>query len=218
MAVVLDNTVANHSSVKRVIPYKFYFDLDIRDRFNPYRWICDASDGDSRYGFEPWEMRRDYHCSNSVSKVKAHADRWQSNGWEIKYYLSEPIEGKCSLSFSMTIIIVVMICNIGKCLIMFFVAFRITDKPYITIGDAVDSFLTINDPTTEGMCLISKTIKAGEGKNNNGVTDDYEEACIHEEGHKLSGTWKAGSRKYNLTISHCFYATSGPRRWPCFLL
>ena len=39
---------------------------------------------------------------------------------------------------------------------MLLIAFRIRDKPLITIGDAIESFLDTSDTTTEGMCLVTK--------------------------------------------------------------
>lgn len=77
-------------------------------------------------------------------------------GWDVDYCLSEPVEGKCSLNFSLSIIIVVIVCNVVKALVMLYIAFSIRDKPLLTVGDAVDSFLNFNELNTKEMCLASK--------------------------------------------------------------
>ncbi|KAL9626699.1 MAG: hypothetical protein Q9164_007815 [Protoblastenia rupestris] len=156
VAVVVDNSMVFNDSVKHVVPASFEYDISSPQTFDPYTWICETNDGDTRYGWTNGEGHRTYHCFAIVSKVKAHAERWHTMGWDVDYCLSEPVEGKCSLSFSFSIIIVVIICNVVKALIMLFIAFGITDKPLLTVGDAIDSFLNSNDLNTKEMCLASK--------------------------------------------------------------
>lgn len=67
-------------------------------------------------------------------------------------------EEKCQLLYSPTICIIVSLCALAKVIAMFFAA-RISHSrsmPLLTLGDAVASFVTRPDPTTEGMCWISK--------------------------------------------------------------
>jgi hypothetical protein len=52
--------------------------------------------------------------------------------------------------------VVVVIYNLGKMLSILYVAFYIKDDPLMTVGDAVQSFLSRPDKTTRGMCLASK--------------------------------------------------------------
>ena len=220
VAVVVDKTMAANESVKRVVPYLFNYPANTPNTFNPYGWICDAADGDSRYGLTQTEMTSDYHCSLILPKVKAHVDRWHSNGWDIDYCLSERVEGKCSLNFSLSIIVVVMTCNVGKALIMFFIAFRVKDKPLITVGDAIDSFLKVNDPTSEGMCLITKgNIKAGENVQDfDDVSASYNTAYIREKTIKSNINWKAAPREYIPRIRRWSNAISRARWWWCMAL
>ncbi|KAJ5127619.1 hypothetical protein N7448_008398 [Penicillium atrosanguineum] len=68
-------------------------------------------------------------------------------------------EEKCQLLYSPTICIVVSLCALAKVIAMFFAA-RISHSrsmPLLVLGDAVASFVTRPDPTTEGMCWISKS-------------------------------------------------------------
>jgi hypothetical protein len=213
VAVVIDDKVLANNSVKLVEPY-------IHPLGDAYSWICDADDGISRYGYTQDEMRGYTPCSSKLSKVKAHADRWRSNGWDIDYCLSESVEGRCSLNFSLPIIIVVLVCNLLKALGMLFISLGIRDKPLITVGDAIDSFLTVNDPTTEGMCLASiASIKAGKVINSyNGMTDNYEEAYLLSNRHKISTNWKPAPIFYKTLHKRWSNATSSTRWWSCLLL
>ena len=161
VVVVVDNAMVVNASVKDVKPAFFEYDKSSPMNFNPYSWICRAPHGETRYGWTEEENplnvnSNNVHCAAIVSKVKAHAERWHIDSWDVDYCLSERVEGKCSLSFSLPIIVVVMICNVIKAGVMLFIAFRIREKPLITIGDAIDSFLDTNDPATEGMCLVTK--------------------------------------------------------------
>lgn len=220
VAVVIDDTMAANESVKRVVPYHFDYNPNSPYSFNPYGWICDASDAEERYGFDATETDPYYHCSLKLAKVKAHADRWRSNGWDIDYCLSEVVEGKCSLNFSLSIIVVVMICNVGKVLMMFFIAFRVRDKPLITVGDAIDSFLNINDSTTQGMCLLSKeSIRAGEkAAKHDYIVDSWETAYDSKKRREQSGIWKAARIEYRSIFRRWASAVSRSRWWTCALL
>ncbi len=211
---------SGNGSVEQVISNTFRFDNQKLNTSAFYGWICGASDVESRYGLDKSEMRQRHTCSLIVPKIRAHSDRWNSNGWDIKYCLSELVEGKCSLNFSLSIVVIVMICNVGKSLLMFLVAFGIKDNPLITIGDAIDSFLNSNDPTTGGMCLISKeAIKADECEHyHRGLTDFNEEAFSGKKGYSLFIDGNAGPIQYQSSAKRWLNAASGPRWCGCALL
>lgn len=222
VVVVVDDEVTENASVKRVEDYLFDFNQDFPGEFDPYGWICDSNDGITLYGFTQKENEREYHCSAKVSKVKANANRWRFDKWDIEYCLSEPVETKCSLNFSLPIIVVVMTCNVGKALIMFYVAFRVRDKPLITVGDAINSFLSDNDPSTAGMCLANKeSIKAAAEpitycENPRDFT--YENPYLRWKWEKLSLNWEPGPTVYKSSVKRWSKATSSSRWWSCMVL
>lgn len=121
-----------------------------------YPWICDPTYLGSKFPEAGDPFSRG--CFYYVPDILKGADEWVSHGYKVKYCLSQEVEGLCSLTFSRTIIIAVIICNLGKLIITSIVAFCIRDKPLITVGDAIDSFLVQKDRTTEGMCLATKDI------------------------------------------------------------
>ncbi|KAL2821811.1 hypothetical protein BDW59DRAFT_163993 [Aspergillus cavernicola] len=69
-----------------------------------------------------------------------------------------PAEERCRLNYSPPICIVVCLSGFMKVVTMFLAARlhgRRRSPPFLTVGDAVASFLTRPDPTTKGMCLMS---------------------------------------------------------------
>ncbi|KAL1871753.1 hypothetical protein Plec18167_006903 [Paecilomyces lecythidis] len=73
----------------------------------------------------------------------------------VDYCLSQQVEQDCQLLFSLPICIVVILCNFTKIACMFLTARDDRKEIFLTVGDAISSFLTRPDPTTEGRCLLS---------------------------------------------------------------
>ena len=84
------------------------------------------------------------------------SDSWAYDAQPISYCLSEPIPERCTLQYSMHILIVVVICNALKVLVMLFIFWKQETETLVTLGDAISSFLDNPDPTTAGQCLASK--------------------------------------------------------------
>ncbi|KAH5426660.1 hypothetical protein HBI47_117900 [Parastagonospora nodorum] len=75
--------------------------------------------------------------------------------WPVDYCLSERAEPRCRLHFSPTIAIIVTTLNFFKAALMFSVVYIVKDNPFMTIGDAVASFLDERDTATSGIGLLS---------------------------------------------------------------
>ncbi len=147
-----------------------HFAADIFETYT-YSWICS--------GLEDYSN----DCLNSVSQVKQNPENWRvgtnsSHSAPVEYCLSETAVPHCKVQFDTTIAVLVTVLNFGKlkfpttistmygllkistnlvktCL-MIYIAFFLPHEPLVTMGDAVASFLTTPDPTTEGMCLFSQ--------------------------------------------------------------
>ena len=222
IAVVTEHSTTANDSVKEIREYLLDYSNAsfIKHR---YSWICEATDGASRYNFTEHEVDDDdIPCSGKVSKVKDHSDRWQFHGWDIEYCMSERAEGRCSLNFSLPIVIIVMLCNVTKAALMFTITFRIKDKPLVTVGDAIDSFLNVIEPTTEGMCLASEeTIREGESLNGSlarGIVRRYSELHLLIPIRKLSSNWKSSPVEYRPRAKHWYIASGETRWWTCISL
>ena len=105
----------------------------------------------------------------------------------VDYCLSQPVDERCRLQFSLVIMIVVIICNFLKTTCMLLTVYYHTRQPLVTLGDAVSSFLKNRDPSTENMCL------AGKRK-------------------FLNGDWKGGSEVWQIQ-RHRWFSAASTRRW-----
>ncbi|PUU76467.1 hypothetical protein B9Z19DRAFT_1194727 [Tuber borchii] len=75
---------------------------------------------------------------------------------EITGCKSEITKEKCKVQFSLGIMIVVICCNLVKACSMVITVVRSREPTLVTLGDAVDSFLRIPDPTTMGICFADR--------------------------------------------------------------
>lgn len=108
-------------------------------------WICSETD----------DQRGTATCQ--PSKLLDTAANWKVWDHPINYCMSERVEDMCSVEFSMPIMITVVVFNTIKVFAMLWVLLRFDAEGILaTVGDAVVSFLRIQDPHTRGMCLADK--------------------------------------------------------------
>jgi hypothetical protein len=97
-------------------------------------------------------------CTANMDLLRSEV---QLHGWRpipgrnetVESCISEKIDERCRLEFSKHIAILVLCLNFAKMVLMFIVAFDIGERPIITVGDAIASFLTRPDETTRGLSL-----------------------------------------------------------------
>ena len=82
----------------------------------------------------------------------------------IEYCLSERVQERCQLQFSITIMVIVIIANFLKLLCMLYTVRSHSVPTLVTVGDAIASFLQDPDPTTVGHCTLSKRDVDKDGK------------------------------------------------------
>ncbi|KAE8152089.1 hypothetical protein BDV25DRAFT_128292 [Aspergillus avenaceus] len=75
----------------------------------------------------------------------------------VDYCLSKKVEERCQLLFSLPICITVILCNLVKVACMVLTADDKRNDIILTVGDALSSFLSTPDPTTDGKCLLFMT-------------------------------------------------------------
>lgn len=75
----------------------------------------------------------------------------------IDYCLSKRAKENCKLQFSLTIMIVVIICNMIKTVCMAIISWKQDPEPLVTLGDAIASFLDRPDVTTGRHCIAGRT-------------------------------------------------------------
>jgi len=110
-----------------------------------YSWVCDDKLG--------WSDQCLYH----VRDLRQTPDNWTiSDDARVKYCLSEKTAEHCKLQVGVTLSTIVLVTLLFKTIVMFAVAFTVNEKPLMTTGDAISSFMNVPDPYTEGMCMASK--------------------------------------------------------------
>ena len=77
--------------------------------------------------------------------------------YPIKYCLAMEGSKSCRVEFSLPILLVVIVCNTIKLSAIILTAKVIEEEHFMTLGDAVASFLEIPDKTTVGHCLNTKS-------------------------------------------------------------
>ncbi|KAK2805543.1 hypothetical protein FQN50_006169 [Emmonsiellopsis sp. PD_5] len=77
--------------------------------------------------------------------------------YTIDHCLSQTVEDRCQLIFSLPICLIVIICNMIKVGCMFLAANDDRKDIFLTIGDAMSSFLKKPDSTTAHRCYLSRT-------------------------------------------------------------
>lgn len=124
-----------------------WYESSSTGRLESYLWMC-------------YNSHLPSICDTSELIANVTRDSWKLMGSlgevPIDYCLSERIEESCRLQFSVPIMIVVIICNLGKVIAVFLILWRGTAKPLANVGDAAASFLEATDHTTAGLCLSSK--------------------------------------------------------------
>jgi len=78
----------------------------------------------------------------------------------VSYCLAEPVEGRCRIGISNTVLLIVTLCVLIKAIQCFIVLRKLVlthgAHPLITLGDAIESLLRNPDPVTEDMCTLSR--------------------------------------------------------------
>ena len=75
---------------------------------------------------------------------------------EIRRCKSERIVERCKVQFSLGIMFAVICCNLVKACCMVMTVVRSQEPTLVTLGDAIDSFLRVPDPTTMGICFADR--------------------------------------------------------------
>ena len=141
-------------------------------------------------------IRSKISCKNPTEarKLSTQPD-WTLNGTKIGYCLSEQQPERCKLQFSVYILTAVIICNAIKCASMFWVIFQHRDTTFITVGDAIASWLDKPDPATADCCLQDiRSAIHNAGRQRNPTTRPVKRATRH---------WRLGvsKKRWITTIS-----------------
>ena len=154
----------------------------------PWYWICgDPENAESAPNCDPGQVTK--------------SGSWIWSGFEtsvpIDHCLVRAFPSMCELNMSIGIMIAVLVCNLGKLAAMIIGLFICTDRPLITIGDAVASFLEDKDETTEGLTVATEEYFPGLWNDNTDRTNRKEraraiiikQAQMEEQASKVTDSW-----------------------------
>jgi len=112
-----------------------------------FEWICGGSGSKCPTTREPCER---------IWQTDVDANDWSPRGSKVDYCLSEDLEALCRLQFDKRLAYVVIAFNAVKVLVLAYIFLGVREKPLLTVGDAVASFMRKTDLSTAGRCLISR--------------------------------------------------------------
>lgn len=112
----------------------------------PGNWVC----GCDMHGLHSCSL------SNEIKTLRSNPSTWSPLGEKISHCWSEKLPERCTVQASLHIAVIVICLNFVKAIVMFGTAFGMKDTPLMTIGDAVESYIENPDPSTEGMCIVSR--------------------------------------------------------------
>ena len=126
--------------------------ITLASRWQPGSWLCD-----------PAYIMTGQHCSASAALT--NASRWlvTPKFFEIDHCMSHTTDETCTLQYSSTAMIIIIVCDFIKLVVTFITlrkSLKIEQDPanreLATLGDAIESFLTVPDPTSVGRCLLDQ--------------------------------------------------------------
>jgi hypothetical protein len=162
---------------------------------DPFGWVCMEGD-------EMSDSAR--QCQSELAGVKRDANStrgWVVNGYKIDYCLVEETPEKCTLEYSLTLSIVVLVTNGLKIAVILGTILSLRTNPLLTLGDAVASFFSVPDEASRGMGLITKGMVTAK-KQSLGNQDDIPEYNPHPQRRWTSVSierWAVTSFLYILT-------------------
>ncbi|EYE96977.1 uncharacterized protein EURHEDRAFT_475524, partial [Aspergillus ruber CBS 135680] len=126
---------------------------------NSLRWVSMGNSPQRYSSYSFLWMCQNAAIENTAATCALDSVRADSlSALSVDYCLSQKVEEECHLLFSLPICIVIILCNAIKIVCMFMTARDTRKEVFLTVGDAVSSFLSRPDTTTEGNCLLPKEL------------------------------------------------------------
>lgn len=145
---VLAITHDSDSSSNNTLFFAESVSVSEHDGMTPWSWIC------SKYSY--WNDL----CVTTTPRN--NGTDWSVGFKSIDYCISETTTKACRVQFSLYMLVAVIACNAIKTACIFVTMWcrkahkDESDRPILTVGDAVASYLEIPDELTRGRCLMCK--------------------------------------------------------------
>lgn len=110
-----------------------------------------------------------------IFQAQKNAEMWTVDGYRIQYCLAQPVQEECRLQFSLTIMAIVISCNLVKTICFYIIIWKGDPRPLIILGDAIASFLDESDQ------MLNKDVTETNGKTENNIAWDlFRSGCMCE--------------------------------------
>ena len=112
----------------------------------------DPEDEDLPHARWEWMCPSDPLTPNCNPQNLIGQNEWKVQNGRIDYCMSRKMPPSCELNMSLWILLVLLLCNVGKLLSICLAVLFCTDPVLLTAGDAMASFLVREDTSTRGLC------------------------------------------------------------------
>jgi hypothetical protein len=109
-------------------------------------WVC----GCTFDGAPPCDL------NPKLKGIQSKPDEWSPLDGRVAYCLAENVPQFCKVQSSLNIAIVVICLNLFKAAIMLYLATQTKETPFMTVGDAIASYIEVPDAETKDMCIVSR--------------------------------------------------------------
>ncbi|KAH8834595.1 hypothetical protein DL96DRAFT_1522330 [Flagelloscypha sp. PMI_526] len=168
--------------------------------FSYVHWVAPMSNYDVPFD---WICGYVLDCNQRSRELRNSASTWAVNGFNVDYCLSQKQESQCSFNAAISLLVVVIVFNVFKIAAMAYTLYALQDKPLITIGDAVESFLVRKDSSTSGKHLLTaEKVRAG-AKFSKEISEPLEDDIKHHDV-KLRWWRSASKARWSVAFSALF--------------
>lgn len=119
-------------------------------------WSVRASAASTDTGSHGYDWIGEGH---KISEIKKYVDQWNITAGSIEFVISEclsqKVEPRCRINFSLPLGVMVVIFNFIKAVNIILVLVMFKGRPLVTVGDAIGSFMHSPDRNTRSWCLAS---------------------------------------------------------------
>ena len=136
-------------------------------KWNPMEWMCAA----------------DFTESCSVAAALSNSSHWTIfNNTLVDHCLASSITEVCKLQYSFVVLFVVLLSNSTKLFAILWTLKVIECEHFVTIGDAIASFLSNTNHNTAGACTMTKASIQIPSPNLAGILNDGDDTLRNSEG------------------------------------
>ncbi|KAK3387794.1 hypothetical protein B0H63DRAFT_521816 [Podospora didyma] len=166
--LVYNMALSNHDKAPKTCSHTCGALLNFPKLSDP-EWAIEVQSNDTRredVDYLPW-LRSDIATPRFFNSSTAIVEYKENPFLHVNYCYAQPFNPTCQVGLSNVLLLVVTVFVIIKAILCIIVLTRVKGDPLVTPGDAIASFITHPDPTTDLMATMTMAdYRAGLGKSN----------------------------------------------------